>query len=166
MGGDEPDDCSRRINFARQNADDRHFLLVGKDVAEIEQADLNLAAEETLLCGTHGAGATRAGWVKTHGIGEIGCVVGTDPALSSDLVADPEIPDCFRRPLPGSREFGVLISDGLRRQERFFERRGRGDVRFGPALRDGDGCLIARHQSHAAGNDSPRGKRSGDGRHH
>src|SRR5438094_5431489 len=116
MGGDEPYDCSRCINFAGQNADDRHFLLVGKDVAEVKHADVNVAAEETLLCSTHGAGAARTGWVKTHGIGGIGCVIGTDPALSSDLVADPEVLDRLRRSLPGSREFGVLISDRLRRQ--------------------------------------------------
>src|SRR5207244_7265941 len=69
------------------------------------------------------------------------------------------------RSLSGSRELGVLISDGLRRQERFFDSRGCGDVRPGRALRHGDGRQIARHQCHAAGNDGSRGKRSGDGSH-
>src|SRR3989442_15053825 len=109
MGGDEADDSGGRINLARQNADDRHFVLVGKNVAEVEHADVNVAAEEPFLCGAHGAGAPRTGGGKANRVGGIGGVVGTDLTFSRDLVGDGEVLNFFGRALPGRVELGGLL---------------------------------------------------------
>src|SRR5439155_16309444 len=139
-------DARGRINVPRQNAYDRYLVLVDKDVAEVEEADGNVAAHETLLSGARGSGATRACRIKTVGsIRRIGCVIRAQPALRCNLVPNAEVMNCFGRSPSRTREVGILISDGLRRKERFLNRRGIRDIRLGRTLRQDDGRLIARH---------------------
>ena len=86
-----------------------------------------------------------------------------DLALRRDLVGDPELSQRLPRSLPGDREVGILISDPLRRQERFLDRSGRRDIWPGPAFRHADSRENARNQSGAVGNDGPEAIAPGNG---
>src|SRR4029077_9602309 len=88
-----------------------------------------------------------------------------DLTLRGHLVSDAELVKHLPRSLPGGREVRILISDALRRQERFLDRSGRGNVKLGPALWYTDSCENARNHGRAAGDDGSRGDRSREGRH-